>query len=187
MKYSSLRGIFDWFVFRFKNLKISWVVRAWYPRDKNRCLLTILFPFRITLILLLEQWNTWDISNEQCDEDWREDSGPAPSATAGNQPNTPPKDRLSKIVRMARKPPKTPLDKLWLTLCLVVDVHLQLVVTDDLKKESEKPYRNTQVVKKSEKNVCGKNARKQGGPVDNQAECSLQHENVKKSFDIVHS
>jgi len=101
--------------------------------------MTVLFPIKSILIFLFKQRHTRNISNQESNKEGSVESYPTPLNTTCDEPNTPPENRLTKVVGVACVSPQSPIDKLAFFGSFVGKMHFELVITDYFEDEAEEP------------------------------------------------
>ena len=116
------------------------------PGEEYICSFAVGLKLRIVLVFGFEEWNSTDESNQQSNHNWTVNCGPSIAHRTSNEPNAPPKDRLSEVVRMSRVLPKARVDKFRLCRVFICHMCFELLISDPLKNEPEKPHKSTQDV-----------------------------------------
>ena len=126
-------------------LRLS-VSLAHNPREKTISLLAVLIPVWFPFVFIFQIGNSGNISEQYRDKNGRKKCRPTVLATAGNQPDAIPKNRLSEVVWMSSVPPKTPLDKLLFSRCLVSQMDSELLIANQLEHKASQPNSKTEVI-----------------------------------------
>ena len=90
----------------FSNLDFFLDIFLLKPGEEYVGSLTVGLEFRMVLIFGFKERNSTDEPHQQSNHDRTINCSPSVAHRAGNEPNAPPEDRLSEVVRMSRVLPQ---------------------------------------------------------------------------------